>query len=514
MEARIRPYETGENRMTSHTKSAGSQMASARGESNPGNLGHYLALAGFTSYAIFAPHSIAAAEISIAIAIVGWVTRTIVTRHSDIRRTEFDLPIAAFLIWTVISSIFSVEPAISIGKLQSSWLPVVFYVSQAVLTRKSALCLACLLILSGVAGTFYSLYDLARGRGVTIESIGSNSPFRAIDVQPGDTIWRIDGRRIYSVGELDHVMRQIEPGRHVAIGVISSGEQVERSGLVVTAEMKQQSSPSGITGLQRSHRFRASGWTRHYETFSEILQMIAQLSLGLALANLRNHGMNNRFRLAMLAGILLATGIALTAMRSVLVAFAVGASLIVWRSVRGRTRLALSAAIIVLLVVGSFVVWTTRAQHALILKDPSSSLRIQVARVALSRIMIHPVFGHGMDSIHLHWSEWGFPGREMVPMHSTPLQLAFDRGLPALFFWLWIVGAFLFAAARAERVASDGGDTNRYGLLLGIFGAVTGFFVSSLVNYNFGDAEVALLFWFLMGSFVSLRRAPRPYGDV
>src|SRR5262249_26205193 len=101
-----------------------------------------------------------------------------------------------------------------------------------------------------------------------------------------------------------------------------------------------------------------------------------------------------------------------------------------------------------------------------------------------------------------------------VPMHSTPLQLAFDRGLPALFFWLWIVGAFLFAAARAERVASDGGDTNRYGLLLGIFGAVTGFLVSSLVNYNFGDAEVALLFWFLMGSFVSLRRAPHPYGDV
>jgi len=514
LEARIRPYETSENRMTSQIKSAGSQTSSARSESNPGSLGHYLALSGFTCYAIFAPHSIAAGEISIAIAIVGWIIRTIVTGQTGIKRTEFDLPIAAFLVWTVVSSIFSVEPAISIGKLQSSWLPAVFYVSQAVLTRKSAVSLACVLILSAAAGTVYSIYDLARGRGVMVESISSNSPFRAIDVQPGDTIWRINGRRIYSVGELDQALRQIDPGRRVAVSLISSGEQVERSGLIVTAEMKQEPSPSGITGLQRSHRFRASGWTRHYETFSDILQMIAQLSLGLALANLRNHGTNNRFRLAMLASVLLAIGIALTAMRSVLVAFAVGAGVVVWRSVRGRTRLALSAAIVVLLVVGSFVVWETRAQHALILQDPSSSLRIQVARVALSRIMIHPVLGHGMDAIHLHWNEWGFPGGEMVPMHSTPLQIAFDRGLPALLFWLWIVGAFLLVAARAERVASDGGDTNRYGLLLGILGAVTGFFVSSLANYNFGDAEVALLFWLLMGLMVSLRCAPDAYGDV
>ena len=242
--------------------------------------------------------------------------------------------------------------------------------------------------------------------------------------------------------------------------------------------------------------------------------MIAQLSLGLAIANLRNHGMNNRFRLAMLASILIATGIALTAMRSVLVAFAVGACVLVWRSIRGRARIALSAVIVVLLVAGSFVVWTTRAQDALLLKDPSSSLRIQVARVGLSRIKMHPVFGHGMDAIHLHWNEWGFPGSDMLSMHSTPLQIAFDRGLPALFFWLWMVGAFLFAAARAERRTSDRGDTNRYGLFLGILGAIAGFFVSSLANYNFGDAEIALLFWLLMGLFIALRASPQAYGEI
>src|ERR1043166_6526808 len=48
--------------------------------------------------------------------------------------------------------------------------------------------------------------------------------------------------------------------------------------------MRAAASPSGITGGGRTHSFRASGFTRHYETFAEQLQIIAQLALGFALA--------------------------------------------------------------------------------------------------------------------------------------------------------------------------------------------------------------------------------------
>ena len=54
----------------------------------------------------------------------------------------------------------------------------------------------------------------------------------------------------------------------------------------------------------------------------------------------------------------------------------------------------------------------------------------------------------------------------------------------------------LLTIARAERRAADLSDTNYYGILLGILG---GFLMSSMVNYNYGDAEVAMMFWFLMG---------------
>jgi hypothetical protein len=57
---------------------------------------------------------------------------------------------------------------------------------------------------------------------------------------------------------------------------------------------------------------------------------------------------------------------------------------------------------------------------------------------------------------------------------------------------------------RAEKLFRASTDVNRHGLLLGATGALAGFFISSLVNYNFGDAEVALVFWWLMGTVVAL----------
>lgn len=229
--------------------------------------------------------------------------------------------------------------------------------------------------------------------------------------------------------------------------------------------------------------------------------MLAQLALGLALAQLHRRGARWRSWLWLFASAVLAAGILLTAMRTALVALAIGAGVISWRAARDKKeRLIICAAIIILLLTGALAVWRTRATGSLSFEDASTRLRADVASVALSRLMIHPFFGHGMDAVKKHWAEWGFPGTDIIHMHSTPLQLAFDRGLPALLFWLWMMASFWRTASRAEKNArADADATNRYGLLLGATGALAGFFASSLVNYNFGDGEVALVFWWLMG---------------
>lgn len=476
--------------------------------SSTGLLGQRLAIVGFFLFAAFVPHSIAAAEIGLAAVGAGWLIRSIATRKLGFQRSRLDLPIALFLAWTIASSLLSAEPQISIAKLQSVCVVFLLYLTQAIVTRRSAVLLACVMILSGAAGTIYSIYDLLRGRGIVVETISNESPFQS-NVIAGDAIWRVNARRVYSTSSIDEAIKTAPSGTNLTFSVISRGEHVERVGPLITDQLKQRDTPSGITGVVRSHRFRASGWTRHYETFSEILQMLAQLALGLALANLRNHGANFKFRVAIVGCVLLALGIAFTAMRTVLVAFILGAFVIVIRAAQGWTRIGVTAALMLVLAFGAFIVSQTRAEQALWLQDPSASMRLAVARVGLSRIMLHPVFGHGMDAMHRHWKEWGFPGNDMLGMHSTPLQLAFDRGLPAVLFWLWIMVTCWLVTTRAERFLRDSGDTNRHGLLLGATGAIAGFFLSSLVNYNFGDGEVALVFWWLMGVVVVLARDER-----
>ena len=69
-----------------------------------------------------------------------------------------------------------------------------------------------------------------------------------------------------------------------------------------------------------------------------------------------------------------------------------------------------------------------------------------------------------------------------------------------LLLWLWMMMLFWLTIARAEKRAADLSDTNSNGILLGTLGALTGFLVSSLVNYNYGDAEAAMMFWFLIGT--------------
>ncbi|HEY0364954.1 MAG TPA: PDZ domain-containing protein, partial [Pyrinomonadaceae bacterium] len=386
---------------------------------------------------------------------------------------------------------------ISVAKLQASWCVFLFYLARATVTRRSALVLVALLIVSGSAGALYSAFDLLRGRGVVVESIAAGSAFNQIGIRPGDTIWQIDRRRVYSTTDVDQILAQTAPNTPLTAGIITQGEQVERAFTLA------QPSASGIIGTQHNHRFRASGWTRHYGTFAELMQMIAQLALGLALAHLRNHGPNKIFRIAIVATALLTAGLVFTAMRTVIVAFVIGASVIALRSLRATMKVVFTFALFAVLAFAAVVVWQTRDPKALLLGDPSSLLRLKVAGVGLSRILIHPVFGHGMDAMQLHWNEWGFPGKDMLHLHSTPLQLAFDRGLPMLVLWLWMMLLFWLTIARAERRAADLSDTNHYGILLGTLGALTGFLMSSLVNYNYGDAEVAMMFWFLMGMALS-----------
>src|SRR2546423_4473950 len=529
-----------------------------------------LALAGFFVAARAAPPSIAAFWMGLSAVVLAGLVRALLTRRTGIRRTPLDLPLWLFFAWTAASCFLSAEPRLSIPKLINVSTFLIFCLAQSFLTRRTAVLFACVLIVSASAGALWGAGELIVGRGVVVSALSADSPLRAeTQLREGDAVWRVGGQRVSTVEEIDDAIRRTTAGQRASLSVISHGEHVEWPGVVVNEEMRRTPSPSGITGGGPTHSFRASGWTRHYETFAEMLQIIAQLALGFTLAlwlrrggahddaravaqkskrggeqkresdgvqeregdgpqesarddaqararevvresaseSTRGKARRGRMRamLPAVAFVILAAGLALTAMRTTLVAFAIGACVLAWRAAaRGRQRAAVVAVVAFVLGFGAVAVWRTRASGALELKDASADLRLEVARVAASRVLLHPLFGHGMDAVHEHWNEWGFPGTGMPHAHSTPLQLAFDRGIPALLFWLWLMLVFWRLAARAERMWRDAPDALTHGLALGIMGALAGFLASSLVNYNFGDSEVALLVWWMMGAVVVL----------
>lgn len=48
--------------------------------------------------------------------------------------------------------------------------------------------------------------------------------------------------------------------------------------------------------------------------------------------------------------------------------------------------------------------------------------------------------------------------------------------------------------------------------MLGALGGLAGFFASGLVHYNFGDSEVAMIFYFIMGLCLVVERESGPQG--
>jgi len=109
-----------------------------------------------------------------------------------------------------------------------------------------------------------------------------------------------------------------------------------------------------------------------------------------------------------------------------------------------------------------------------------------------------------MDSTKRYINEWNLfdnDGKPMGHFHSTPLQLLVERGLPGLVLWLWVLWIYGMTLMRHLRfqVSDSALDWREAGIVLGSFGGLVGFSASGLVHFNLGDAEVAMVFFMLMG---------------
>ena len=77
----------------------------------------------------------------------------------------------------------------------------------SLVTRKSVLLIAGVMIVSASAGVLWGAGELFVGRGVIVKELRSDSPLRgATPLREGDAVWRVNGRRVSSVAEIDEVL--------------------------------------------------------------------------------------------------------------------------------------------------------------------------------------------------------------------------------------------------------------------------------------------------------------------
>jgi O-antigen ligase len=462
--------------------------------------------------ALFAPHSIAVTQAAWLLGIVLWLARFAVYPKPVLHRSPVDYALLGFFVLSGISGVFSYNPFMSLGKMRAASLfTIVYLVAQNVRSLRLVRLLALTLIGSCMINVFLTAGQLAIGKGVKVEGVTQGSPlakavFRTRTVNKptpivnGDTIWQVDGQPIGSPEELAAALAAGTSPAKVRIYRVEWTPELEvpRGQLLPGSNSLDQ---LGISGWSRGRDWRATGFYNHWVTYSEVLQLIASLALGIFLALKQKTNLIGVLLLVAIAGLIFALGMTVT--RASWAGFAVSAAAMLLLTSSRRTILIVAACALPLVLASVVLLQQKRSIRFFDKSDQSTSWRETVWEEGFTLLISKPrhlVFGVGMDSIKGHWREWGLfdNGRQPIGhMHSNLLQIALERGVPALIVWLILLAVYCSLLWRMQRRA--GIEDFARGVVIGALGGTIGFFTSGLVHYNWGDSEVVTVFYFIMG---------------
>ena len=133
--------------------------------------------------------------------------------------------------------------------------------------------------------------------------------------------------------------------------------------------------------------------------------------------------------------------------------------------------------------------------------------RLAMFRTGLRIIKKDPLTGVGPDMVRTVYPQYRDPDAVQQinsHLHNVPLQIAAERGLPALGIWLWFMAALLrdfFVRRKTTSVPS---------LNNAALACTVAMLAAGLFEYNFGDSEFLMLFLVLVTLPYAADRVGRP----
>jgi O-antigen ligase len=458
-------------------------------------------------YAIFAPHSIAISEGAFLFGAAAWGVQLLVKRPMKGPDTPVDIALFGFFACCTVSSFLSYYPLGSLDGLRSPAFFLAFYfVIGRIRSLRAGRLLALAIVGSCLINVAYSAARLAVGRGIRIDRFNQQSPLLGYDLVVGDVILQADGQKINSQEDLSRVVDSSRGKVDLSYQRTEEIREVQVSRQAIKEGPGRGAERLGIASSP-GRNFRIMGFYSHYETYAEVLQLIASLAIGMLIGTRLK-----RPRQAVLlssAVVLLCWALLMTSTRSVI--FALGVSVVVMSIASMNKRIIILAGLLVLILapIAVFKVQRSRGISFVNKNEGSTFYRLEVWREALHLIKNNPVVGIGKGSEGEMKKELGLFDHGKLPpghFHSTPIQIATWWGLPALACYIAFMTILIYEIWKVVRLSKTTGDFASWGIALGVMGAVVGFNVSSLVQFNFGDGEVVMTFWLLTGMAFAIRR--------
>jgi hypothetical protein len=456
----------------------------------------------------FAPHSIAASQTAWIAGSLFLIAGLVLKPRIAFRFGPLDAALWGFFAWSVVTSLTSYAPDISIDKLRGTAVFLVFYLAILnIRSRRSAAFLLFVLIGSTAISAFWMPVERLIGRGVEVHGLDPAGPLAKALLWDGDTLLQADGEKLRTP---EDVVRAIEARPETAVKFYRPDFEftvrVHRADLLTGTSAAER---LGIAGWKKSRNWRSAGFLGHYTTYAEILQLVGSLAFGVLAATIAA-GQRRKWAMVLaiaFAGLMLA--LLLTVTRAPQLAMLVSAGFVAVLAL-GRRWLIRAALIgIPVALAGLFMLQQSRQVGFFDSQDDSIRWRQVVWREGAGLWSSSPrniLLGVGMDSIKRYEAEWHLfdNGRlNMGHFHSTPLNLLVERGLPALLLWLTVLAIYARTLWRGLR-QTPREQTLPRGIILGCLGGMIGFTLSGLVHYNLGDQEVVMVFFLLMGIGVSL----------
>ena len=245
---------------------------------------------------------------------------------------------------------------------------------------------------------------------------------------------------------------------------------------------------------------RPRGTLGHYMTYSGTLMLV----IGVAASRLVFGARDRTWPALVMPALVVALSLTLTRSAWVGACVAVGV-LFILKDLRLLGLLPVIAALLFAFAPDSV---TNRMVSMFDLRDPSNRDRLAMARTGAAMVHDFPLTGVGPAMIPKLYAQYRDPDavNAMNPhLHNVPLQIAAERGLPALVTWLAFIVALgygLFRLFRTERepiMAAAG------------LAAIASMLSAGLFEYNFGDSEFLMLFLVIVTlPFAAARRDDAP----